>query len=65
VDGFRDSQGVLHLPGDVIDLPAAGYEGVTWLESLEEKHKVVAAPSKVEPAPETEPVPEKKPRKKA
>lgn len=55
------------MPGDVIDLPAA-YEGEKWLEVAEPKHKAVAAPSKVEVAPEVTPVvslSDKKLRKKA
>jgi hypothetical protein len=67
VDGFRDAKGEMHLPGDLIDLPAA-YEGEKWLEKLEEKRQVVAPPAKVEPAPQIAPVvplPEKKQHKKA
>jgi hypothetical protein len=67
VDGFRDAKGEMHLPGDVVDLPAA-YEGEKWLEKLEEKRQVVVPPAKVEPPREVVPVvplPEKKPQKKA
>jgi hypothetical protein len=67
VDGFRDAKGEMHLPGDVIDLPAV-YEGEKWLEKIEEKRQVVVPPAKVEPAPEIvppAPLSEKKQRKKA
>jgi hypothetical protein len=56
VDGFRDTQGVMHLPGDVVDLPAS-YLGLKWLEPVEKATKPVVAPSKVESA-EPEPIAE-------
>jgi len=49
VSGFTDSAGVTHVPGDVVELPAS-YLGKKWLEPVEKAKKVVAAPSKVEPA---------------
>lgn len=52
VSGFTDAQGVTHVPGDVVDLPAS-YLGAKWLERLEEEPKPVAAPSKVEAVPES------------
>jgi hypothetical protein len=67
VDGFRDAKGEMHLPGDVIDLPAV-YEGEKWLEKIEEKRQVVAPPAKVESAPQAVsvvPLSEEKKRKKA
>jgi hypothetical protein len=66
VSGFTDAQGVIHLPGDVVDLPAS-YKGEKWLEPVEPEKKVVAPPAKVEApsAPETAevPLPQKKSRK--
>ena len=57
VDGFRDTQGVMHLPGDVVDLPAS-YLGKKWLEPVEKVTKPVAAASKVEPVSDSA-IPEK------
>jgi hypothetical protein len=51
VSGFRDAAGVVHVPGDVVELPAS-YLGEKWLEPVEKAKKVVAAPSKVESVPE-------------
>jgi hypothetical protein len=63
VQGFTDAAGVTHLPGDIVDLPAS-YKGEKWLECLEPEKKVVALPSKVEPAPEAKPeVPLESPKK--
>jgi hypothetical protein len=53
VDNFTDAQGVKHLPGDVVELPAS-YNGERWLEPIEEEPKPVAPPSKVEPPSEPE-----------
>lgn len=64
---FTDEKGEKHYPGDVVDLPRS-YEGVAWLEPIEEKAKVIASPAKVEHAPQVVPVvplPEKKQQKKA
>jgi len=63
VQGFTDAAGITHLPGDIVDLPAS-YKGERWLEPVEKEPKPVAAPSKVEPAPETKPeVPLESPKK--
>ena len=40
VSGFTDAEGVTHVPGDVVDLPAS-YKGQKWLEVVDRK---VAAP---------------------
>jgi len=48
VSDFTDAQGVKHLPGDIVDLPAM-YKGEKWLESLEPERKIVVPPAKVEP----------------
>ena len=53
MQGFTDAQGVTHLPGDIVDLPAS-YKGEAWLEPVEAEKKIKAAPSKVEAA--TKPV---------
>jgi hypothetical protein len=66
VQGFTDAAGITHLPGDIVDLPAS-YKGEKWLELVEKETKPVAAPLKLEPAPEIKPeVPleEKKSKKK-
>jgi hypothetical protein len=52
VSGFRDAQGIHHLPGEIVDLPAS-YKGENWLEPVEPEKKVEVPPSKVE-APEPE-----------
>lgn len=63
MQGFTDAAGHTYLPGDIVDLPAS-YKGEKWLECLEAEKKVVAAPSKVEPAPEAKPeVPLESPKK--
>jgi len=63
VSGFTDAQGIAHVPGDIVDLPAS-YLGEKWLEPVEKEPKAVAAPSKVEPAPESKPeVPLETPKK--
>ena len=31
VQGFTDEQGVTHMPGDVVELPAS-YKGLKWLK---------------------------------
>lgn len=54
MQGFTDAAGVTHLPGDVVDLPAS-YKGEKWLEPVEKEPEPVAAPSKVEAAPEIKP----------
>jgi hypothetical protein len=40
VSGFVDAEGVTHVPGDVVDLPAS-YKGQRWLEVV---NKTVAKP---------------------
>jgi hypothetical protein len=63
VQGFTDAAGKKYLPGDIVDLPAS-YKGEKWLEPVEQEIKPVAAPSKVEPAPEIKPeVPLESPKK--
>jgi len=63
VQGFTDAAGITHLPGDIVDLPAS-YKGEKWLEPVEKEPKPIAAPSKVEPAPEPKPeVPLESPKK--
>ena len=52
VSGFVDAEGVTHVPGDIVDLPAS-YKGQKWLEVVDRK---VAAPM-VPVAPKVE-VPE-------
>jgi hypothetical protein len=67
VHHFTDEKGDKHYPGDIVDLPRS-YEGVAWLEPIEEKAKVIASPAKVERAPEIvppAPLSEKKQHKKA
>ena len=69
VSGFTDAEGVTHVPGDIVDLPAS-CKGEKWLEVVDRK---VAAPMvpvapKVE-MPEQDAVPlvekpQKKPSKK-
>jgi len=67
VNRFTDAAGVLHLPGDVVDLPAS-YKGVAWLVPVEAEKKAKALPSKVVASPELAVVPleaetPKKPKK--
>jgi hypothetical protein len=61
VHGFTDTEGVTHLPGDIVDLPAS-YKGETWLESLEPEPKIMVPPAKVE-APAVIPFEEPKAKK--
>jgi hypothetical protein len=66
VHGFTDTQGIHHLPGEIVDLPAM-YKGESWLEPVEPEKKVEVPPSKVE-APEPSvaiPLEAKKSKKKA
>ncbi len=53
VDGFTDSNGIHHNPGEVVDLPES-YKGETWLEPIKAEPKPVAKPSKVESVPEAQ-----------
>jgi hypothetical protein len=73
VSGFVDAEGVTHVPGDVVDLPAS-YKGQKWLEVVNKtvaKPMVPVSPEVEEPKEEstvTEIVPlpektEKKPKK--
>jgi len=56
VSSFTDAEGVTHVPGDLVDLPAS-YKGVAWLVPVEAKKKVKALPSKVVAPPEPAAVP--------
>jgi len=47
VDGFTDTEGIRHLPGEVVDLPES-YKGETWLKPLEEKAEASIPSLKVE-----------------
>ena len=47
VSGFTDAEGITHVPGDVVDLPAS-MKGERWLEPVEPEKKVKAPPAKVE-----------------
>ena len=64
VSGFTDAEGITHVPGDIVNLPAS-CKGETWLEPLESELKVVAAPSFVEaPAvPDAVPLEPEKPKR--
>ena len=63
VSGFTDAEGVTHVPGDIVDLPAS-YLGEKWLEPVE-KEKVVKAPTaKVEKPTDAVPLSQKKSRAK-
>ena len=66
VDGFRDAQGVHHLPGEIVDLPAS-YDGESWLMRVDPVLVVAAVPGKVEPAavPLEAPAMRKRTRKKS
>jgi hypothetical protein len=48
VSEFTDAAGVVHVPGDVVDLPAV-YEGERWLERVDPEIVVAAVPGKIEP----------------
>jgi hypothetical protein len=58
VQGFTDEQGVTHMPGDVVELPAS-YKGLKWLKPVEKEVKPVAPASKAEAMTDA-PLPEKK-----
>jgi hypothetical protein len=47
VDGFTDTDGIRHLPGEVVELPES-YKGETWLKVLEEKVEAANSPSDAE-----------------
>ena len=63
VRSFTDAKGVVHLPGEVLDLPET-YKGETWLEPVEKPKKVEAPPAKTEPAAEEKLSPLEKPKEK-
>ena len=71
VSGFVDAEGVTHVPGDIVDLPAS-YKGQKWLEVVDRKvaapmvpvaPKVEAPEEQVDQVPLSE-KPQKKPSKK-
>ena len=62
VSGFTDAEGVTHVPGDVVDLPAS-YMGEKWLEPLEKEKPVKAPTAKIEKPAEAVPLSTKKPKK--
>ena len=47
VSGFTDSEGVTHLPGDVVELPDSS-KGEVWLEPVEVEPKVKAPAAKLD-----------------
>jgi hypothetical protein len=55
VSEFTDAAGVVHVPGDIVDLPAV-YEGERWLERVDPEVLVAAVPGKFEPIEAIEPV---------
>ena len=65
VSGFTDVEGVTHVPGEVVDLPAS-YKGQKWLEVVDRKVAVpmVAVAPKVETPESAVPLLEK-PQKKS
>ena len=62
VSGFTDAEGVTHVPGDIVDLPAS-YLGEKWLEPLEKEKALKAPAAKVETPAEAVPLSTKKPKK--
>ncbi len=57
VNRFTDETGIVHYPGDIVDLPIS-YKGQTWLEPLEAEAKVTVPAAKVEKIkPETSNIP--------
>jgi hypothetical protein len=65
VSGFTDAQGIIHLPGDIVDLPET-YKGEAWLEPIEKEPKPILPPAKVEAAePAASEVPLESKKKKA
>ena len=71
VSGFVDAEGVTHVPGDIVDLPAS-YKGQKWLEVVDRKvaaPMVPVAPNVEAPVEQVDQVPllekpQKKPSKK-
>jgi hypothetical protein len=55
VSEFMDAEGVVHVPGEVVDLPA-GYDGEAWLERVDPEVVVAAVPGKFEPIEPIEPI---------
>ena len=43
VSGFTDAEGVTHVPGDIVDLPAS-YKGQKWLEVVDRKVAAAMVP---------------------
>lgn len=69
VNRFTDAQGIRHLPGEVVDLPAS-YDGESWLERVDPEPKFKVSAAKVEVPAQPVAVPleaakPKKPRRKA
>jgi len=62
VSGFTDAEGVTHVPGDIVDLPAS-YIGEKWLEPLEKEKTLKAPAAKVEKPAEAVPLSSRKPKK--
>ncbi len=57
VNRFTDENGVVHYPGDIVDLPIS-YKGQTWLEPIDAEVKVIVPAAKVEKIkPETSNIP--------
>jgi hypothetical protein len=54
---FCDAEGVRHLPGEVVDLPAS-YDGESWLERVDPVPVVAAVPGRVEPVAAEQVAPE-------
>ncbi len=52
VNRFTDSEGIVHYPGDIVDLPIS-YKGSPWLETLEPEPKVKVPAAKIEKVEET------------
>jgi hypothetical protein len=57
VSEFTDALGVMHVPGEIVDLPV-GYDGEAWLERVDPEYVVAAVPGKIEPIETIEPVEE-------
>jgi len=56
VSGFTDAEGVTHVPGDIVDLPAS-CKGAAWLVPVEAEKKAKVLPSRVVAPPEPAVVP--------
>ena len=54
VSGFTDSEGVTHLPGDVVELPDSS-KGEAWLEQVEVEPKMKPPLAKLEKINPSEP----------